>query len=315
MHGLRRTLEKIDALWFQLERVLLVVSLIMMTLLVFSDVIVRSFTRPTGKTAGLLIWIAGGDDVAEPTRQAIADTWGPGLFWLGLFLFSVFATRASMNIAAEREEREPPPLAKSVGIGVGFFIAMLVGVKVLIAVFPTGIAGAQRFALGFMVWAGFLGGSMATRSKRHILLDAVKKKLDDAAYPWFSFAGNLVTAAFTGAMAFLAWDKTWLEISEWHENPMIGVFESLPIPVWVVTIAFPITLATVALRFFALGVSDLVWGKTLIIEPDELAEEIKKIEEQQRLEEEGEPEEARLPSQLYGADHQGHLGRPVEREL
>lgn len=311
MHALRRGLTKLDDVVYQVERALLLLSLSMMTLLIFSDVVLRTFTRPVGKTASFLLWLLEGEEpLSAATREAVANIWGPALFGgfiLALCLFGVHAARVT---GAERAGSPAPAFTKSAAIGLVLFVALWAVVKALVWLFPTGIAGAQRFALGFMVWAGFVGASIATKKKRHILLDAVKKKLDARVYPWFSAAGALVTSTFTFTFAYLAYTKLHDEIVEWIEIPNVGVFESLPIPVWIVTLALPVTFGLIGLRFLAQGMSDLLYGPTLIVEKDELAREIAKLEQEGA-------EEAAPPfdnGTRYGREHPT-AGRPEKREV
>lgn len=311
MNAIRRGLTKLDALVYQVERVLLLVSLLMMTALVFSDVVLRSFTRPVGKTAGLLLWLLEGKEpLSEATQAAVANIWGPALFGVVILLLCLFGVHAGRTASAEQRKQPAPPFSKSAALGLLVFVGLWALVKLLVWTFPTGIAGAQRFALGFMVWAGFVGSSIATRAHRHIVLDAVKKKLDPVIYPWFSAAGAVLTAGFTLFLTYLAISKLQGEIVEWIEIPNVGVFESLPIPVWIVTLALPVTFTIIGLRFLAQGLSDLLYGPSLVVEPDDLAKEIAKLEHL------GEPPPAPDADNgtRYGTEHKTS-GYPVKREV
>lgn len=311
MHALRRGLQKLDDVVYQVERGLLLLSLTMMTLLIFSDVVLRSFTRPVGKTAGLLLWVLeGAEPLSQQTRQAVAEVWGPALFGGLMLALCLFGVHASRLAKAEHGRGPAPSFGRSAALGLLLFVALSGLVKGFVWLFPTGIAGAQRFALGFMVWAGFVGASIATKKKRHILLDAVKKKLDAKIYPWFSALGALVTAIFTLTFAYLAYTKLDAEIAFWREVPNAGNFESLPIPEWIVTLALPVTFSLIGLRFLAQGASDLLYGPSLVVEPDELAREIAKLEEDAA---------ANAPPPFdngtrYGSEHPT-TGRPVKREV
>lgn len=311
MHALRRGLQRLDDAIYQVERGLLLVSLTMMTLLIFSDVVLRTFTRPVGKTAGLLLWaLEGAEPLPQATQEAVANIWGPALFGAFLLALCLFGVHASRMAKAEHDEGPAPAFTKSAALGLVLFVALWAAVKGLVWLFPTGIAGAQRFALGFMVWAGFVGASIATKKKRHILLDAVKKKLDARAYPWFSALGGVVTATFTLTFAYLAYTKLDAEIALWREVPNAGNFESLPIPEWIVTLALPVTFILVGLRFLAQGLGDLLYGPSLVVEPDELAREIAKLEQDRA---------AAAPPPFdngtrYGREHPTK-GRPEKREV
>lgn len=313
MHGVRRLLEAIDRGIYHAERGLLLLSLVMMTLLVFSDVIIRTFTRPVGKTAALLLWVLERlGEVSRETARSIADLWGPLVFVVLALSLCVFGAHASRHMRSEREGKPPPSLPGSVARGGAVFLGLALAVKGVLWLFPTGVAGAQKFALGFMVWAGFLGASLATRAKRHIVIDAVKKKLDADVLPWFSFLGGLATAAFTATLAWLAAFKAATLIGEWHESGgRLHVFESLPIPEWVVTLALPTTFALIAARFLVYGVADLLYGPSLEGGADAHGVDLERLAAGAEAEA---ASSAAPPSGLvYGVPHRGGEGRPTKK--
>lgn len=290
MHGVRKLLLALDRVAYQLERVILLVSVLMMIVLVFLDVVQRTFSRPVGKTEQVLIWLAGGPDASEATRTAIVETWG-NLVFIGLaLLFSIAATQSARTFAARNAQGEssgPVPFLPSVGIGTGVLVGLVLAVKGLLAVAPSGIPGAQKFALGFLVWSGFIGASLAVRARRHILIDAVKKKLGPDVQPWYSALGGLLTASFCAFLAWMAAHKTWVEIGEWSESDhTIHVFESLPVPTWLVTLALPVTLGMVSVRFLAAGLSELLYGKSLFAQADEHGIDFSELEREGQAPEE-----------------------------
>ena len=301
MHGLRRTLTQIDSVIYKTERTLLAFSLLMMTLLVFGDVIVRTFTRPLGKTAAIIIAIFGIDDAKS--EAAIAGFYGPLAFHIAMGAACIFAVHSAKTIALDRGEGKGPTILSSVAFGLLAHAIFAVFVKILITVFPTGIAGAQKFALGFMVWAGLLGASIATRSRRHIVIDTVKKSLDDKTFSHVSFVGALFTSAFCFVLTFLSAAKLHTQISEWLENPNIGVFDALPIPEWIVTLAIPISFFMIGARFLAQGISDLLYGKPIDSGVDFLAG----LDENDSSDEIEQAPEAST-SLVFGTVHKGNEG-------
>ncbi len=271
MHGLRRLLSKLDQVIYQVERALLLVSVLMMTALVFADVIQRTFSRPVGKTAELLLALAGGAKALEPaTVKAIQDTWGPGAFAVLSLGLLVAATQSARTLAAARDDRPAPGMAVSIGIGLGAFLLTWGGIELLLYVAPSGIPGAQKFALGFLVWSGFLGASLAARSGRHIVLDAVRRKLTGRGAMIAAGLSGVLAGGFCWFLAFLGYDKSWTEIMEWSDSDgAIHVFEAAPVPVWLVTLAIPIGLTVVGARLLAVGVSEVLYGPSLQNGPDE----------------------------------------------
>lgn len=259
MESLRKRAEKLDDLVYRLERVVLLVSLTAMTILVSLDVIQRTFSRPVGKTEGLLLSILYTEPTADQTAFVVG-TLGPAIFGLFSLLFFVLAAHSARSIAAERVKAPSPGFGKSAGIGVGLLIGAFVFVKAILFVFPSSVPGAQKFALGFMLWSGMLGASLATKTRRHIILDPIKKKLDEQTLKPFSLIGGIVTFIFCAFIALLGVKQLLEQIHEWMSGDGVGVYDALPIPLWVTTLAVPVTFGVMALRFLAQGIHDWKWG-------------------------------------------------------
>ncbi len=259
MESLRRAAGKVDEAVFRLERLLLLISLSMMTVLVSLDVIQRTFSRPVGKTESLLLALFYTDPTAEQVAF-VTGTLGPALFGVFSAIFCVLAAHSSRSIGAERAKAPLPGFGTSALIGLGVLVGLTVFVKGVLWLFPSSVPGAQKFALGFMLWSGLLGASLATRSRRHIILDPIKKKLDPQTLRPFSLIGGLVTFAFCALLTVLGTMQLTEQIHEWATTEGVGVYDALPIPLWVTTLAVPVTFGTMALRFLAQGVHDFVWG-------------------------------------------------------
>jgi len=289
MHAFRQTLERIDAVIYRVERALLLLMVFGMTFLVFLNVVQRTFTRQVGKTAQMMRAIA--DAVAGPlsdsTTKSIETFWGDAFFLAFAVFFCIAAVHAARMSRAEREQRNNASVdfAGSLGIGAGVFLVCAALVKVTVWAAPTGIPGAQKYALGMLVWAGLLGASIVTRTRGHIVLDAMKKKLDDDTLPWISAIGSVVTAGIAGFIAYLSAATTYEKFHEWSDSEFaIGrIHESTPIPEAFTYLALPVAFGLIALRFLMQGFSDLLWGPPVVkptditldeptIEPDEVVE-------------------------------------------
>lgn len=270
MHQLRRILVGLDRAVFAAERGVLLFSVVMMIALVFADVVQRTFSRPVGKTAQLILWVLG--DVAQETEARVGETIGPLVFWALTVVIMVAATQSARNFALKRREGESrnAPFPPSIPVGVALTLAIFGVIRLLLWAAPSGIPGAQKMALGFLVWSGFIGASLAVRARRHIFLDAVKKKLTPDVAPWFSAAGALLTSSFCFFLAYMGGKKAATEIAEWSASGgVIHMYESVPIPTWTVTLAIPVTLAVLSARFLFAGLGELVFGAPLRAGADE----------------------------------------------
>jgi TRAP-type C4-dicarboxylate transport system permease small subunit len=172
----------------------------------------------------------------------------------------MLATHSSRSIAAERAKQPLPGFGKSAAIGLVIALGAGLAVKLLLLVFPSSVPGAQKFALGFMLWSGMLGASLATRTRRHIILDPIKKKLDAQTLKPFSLIGGVVTFLFCSYLTLLGLMQLMAQFREWASGDGVGVYDALPIPLWVSTLAIPVTFSVMALRFLGQGIHDFKWG-------------------------------------------------------
>jgi TRAP-type C4-dicarboxylate transport system permease small subunit len=259
MESLRRLAGKVDDGVYRLEKLLLLVCLTFMTVLVTLDVIQRSFSRPVGKLDGLILSVMYSTPTAEQTAL-VTGTIGPVVFGLLSLVFLVLAAHSARSISAERAKSAPPTLGKSALVGALVFVGATIFVKGLLWVFPSSVPGAQKFALGFMLWSGMLGASLATKTRRHIILDPIKKKLDEQTLKPFSLIGGVVTATFCGLISLLGCMQLHEQFVEWRSGDGVGVYDALPIPLWIGTLSIPFTFGVMALRFLGQGIHDFKWG-------------------------------------------------------
>jgi TRAP-type C4-dicarboxylate transport system permease small subunit len=163
-------LQMLDDLIARVERLLLLGALTMMTLLVGLDVTQMTFSRPIGRTEALVAALV--EAVAGPlddAGRASAQQAGSVFFVVFFGFMFCLAAHSARAIVAERSGGAAPAVGGSVARGLGAFIASAAAVKLLLVVFPSSVPGAQKFALGFMLWAGLLGASLATRERRHMI--------------------------------------------------------------------------------------------------------------------------------------------------
>jgi C4-dicarboxylate transporter DctQ subunit len=258
VESLRKTIDRLDDLVLAIERTLLVATLSLMTVLVTLDVIQRTFSRPVSKTASIMLGLLS--NPSAETQKLVIETIGPWTFTLGSLVFVILATHSARAIKSEKLGKPLPGFLPSIGLGAAVWLGLAGFIQGLLYVFPSSVPGAQKFSLGLMLWSGMLGASIATRQRRHIVLDTVKKKLDEKMGRVFSLVGGVVTFGFCALLTVLALTQFHDEYVLWRDGDGVGVFDALPIPKWLVTLALPVTFGTMALRFLGSGVRDLVWG-------------------------------------------------------
>ena len=236
----------------RVERALILACVAGMTVLVGADVAQRTFSRPIGKCAELLAWIGA---TSAPNATA-----GDALFEAVAVAIFVAAAHAARQVKAERQKAPSPRLLGSAALGLAIAAAVFGAVHALLWAFPSSVPGAQKFALGLMLWAGMLGASQATRERRHIVLDLVTKKLDADAVKPFALLSGLTAAIFCAFVAYLGAVQLAGEVHEWATHDNVGVYESLPIPTWISTLSIPASFALMAARFAVYAVRDFREG-------------------------------------------------------
>ncbi len=247
-------LDRVDDLIARGERALLLFAVAMMTLLIGADVTQRTFSRPVGRTEAALLWL--GEKFAGPlSADAQATVTGP----LGSAVFVVVAA-AFFVAAARTAQRGQGSFGAAARNGLLALVVVAVAIKALLVAFPSSVPGAQKFALGFMLWSGMLGASLATKTRRHIVLDPVVKKLTGDDRKRFAFLGGMVAAAACGFIAVLGAMQLGDEFHEWRTGDGVGVYPALPVPLWIATLAIPTTFAVMAFRFAKNAVHDLQHG-------------------------------------------------------
>lgn len=274
-------LQRMDDAIARVEKLLLLVSLTMMTALVGTDVVQRTFSRPVGRTesliAGLINAIAGPLDADARTT---ALRFGSVVFVVVAAAMFVFATHTARGVVAERSggAMPVPTLGKSIALGLGLLVLSGIFVRVVLFAFPSSVPGAQKFALGFMLWAGMLGASLATKQRRHIVLDPILKKLEGKDRHSFGLISALVSASFCAFITTIGVLQLAGEVHDWSTGTGVGLYPALPIPLWLGTLAIPVTFAVMTLRFLKNGLQDLREGPPNVADAHGVdLEEVKKL--------------------------------------
>jgi len=143
---------------------------------------------------------------------------------------------------------------------------------VLRYLFSAGIPWAEELARYLMVWAGFLGGSLATREKRHITIDIIPKILPEGSTPQIILIR--FTYLLTSIFCFFLFYTGYKFVAQ---SMSIGrVSQSMHIPLWMVQIVIPISALFMGIRFIALTFGKIETGSPL----DEVKELIEEVKEQ-----------------------------------
>jgi C4-dicarboxylate transporter DctM subunit len=102
-----------------------------------------------------------------------------------------------------------------------------------------------KLALFLMIWAGFIGASIATRERGHITIDISSKVLTPRGVRVATFFSQAISAGFCFYLAKLSYLFT---AESFRFGDSEGVF---PIPLWIIQLIMPVTFVMMGARFIA----------------------------------------------------------------
>lgn len=122
---------------------------------------------------------------------------------------------------------------------------------VLRDVWGGGLSWADPLLRVMVLWAGLLGGAMATRMDKHISIDLASHLLPRGISSRLRVVRHLFAALVCGALAWVAADFVFQEAAYGGGQEMAGLAS------WQLNLIFPIAFAVIALRFLFAGAHDL----------------------------------------------------------
>lgn len=126
-------------------------------------------------------------------------------------------------------------------------LVALSGAQILLRIFfDTGLAWADPFSRGLVLWTGMLGALAAVRDDKHIALDVLQRFLPPAAQK----AARLATLGFAAAIcAAMAWYGSALVGIDYAEGVQTGGSISAGVRACFAESILPVAFALMALRF------------------------------------------------------------------
>ncbi len=253
-------LQRLDGAILRVEKALVAAATLVMTVMVFISVVWRVALAPVHDLAG---WISQRAGASQGAATAVA--WALlSIVWLGLWVFGVRTAKRELKAVQQ------------IGLGVTLAIAAAAAGKLFVWLVPHGVVFSQRVALSLMMWVVFLGSSIAAHKRSHIAVQAAQKLVPERLLRAHASLSLLVAAAFTAFLWFVSSRYVVDNFRTWVESDFrAGVFESLAIPYWTVTVAVPFGFGMTLLRFVGQAVA--IWrGKLPPLPP---VEEVQAAEE------------------------------------
>jgi TRAP-type C4-dicarboxylate transport system permease small subunit len=281
------SIKKLNHWLFQIERAIVVVSLLLMSVVVFLAVVHRRYADPESVMATKVAkWMGADRDTA--TWQSLQDVSGPvTLVAMAVLIYLGFRTASRRPLwnapdttgkSYKEIHGEPLPHLKcaiytvATILGSWLVMVLLFGTgKVEQAqciefhqadeysfhcgMFPAGLAWAQPLGLILTLWVAFLGASMATKENLHLKVEAVQKALPEKLKRISGLLSGILTAAFCMLLAYLAYDWVVEMKKQWtNSNHLGGLHDGIEIPKWFSFSMVPLAYTLMGLRFLGLGV-------------------------------------------------------------
>ncbi len=274
-------LKKINDGVYAVEKAIVVISLLMMSVMVFFDVVQRRYTSEGSKLIKLIGKLFGVDEESSSYESLTAvSPWITGaLIFLLVFAGFLTASTRALHVSGEKDDREERPERRPSAMLAAAYAAGTVGLAWLVlrvmfgsgvqdalacseqgyswecGMFPAGIIWSQSMALVLTAWVGFLGASMATSDNRQLKVEAALRYYPEGVRRFVGLLSNVLTAVFCLFLAYMA-SKLILDLREDYivSDGLGGIFTGTSVPQYVGFAVLPIGYVLMALRFFANGV-------------------------------------------------------------
>jgi TRAP-type C4-dicarboxylate transport system permease small subunit len=243
--------KKIDRIVFQGERVFVVVALVVMSIVVFLDVVHRTFASEDNKGVAALVKLLSyfGQTIepGDPTYVSL-EGWVPYALWVGFVALGVLGIRTASR-------REKIPMLKAVVLAVVGVVSVYGLIRVFVVMAPNGLVWSQRLALVLTLWVGFVAASMCTYENKHLKVEAAQRAIPEKFKPYVVF----VSAVFTALVCFaLMWLSTRFVLQRHVDfvetEGRGGLVPGLDLPLYQAFAVLPLSFAIMTVRFLARGV-------------------------------------------------------------
>lgn len=146
-------------------------------------------------------------------------------------------------------------LAKTEDILIALFLGVMVIVvfaQILLRnIYQTGISGGDELVRHLVLWIAFFGAAIATRSRAHVKIDAVKIIIPDRFKSYSDVAVNLFSCIVCCVLVYASGKFVYIEYQAQEHSTFFNL------PVWVMEIVLPAGYLVIALRFARNGFSSL----------------------------------------------------------
>jgi TRAP-type C4-dicarboxylate transport system permease small subunit len=141
-----------------------------------------------------------------------------------------------------------------------FLIELFLGLMVLIVlgqilmrnIYQSGIPGGDELVRHLVLWIAFFGAAIATRSRAHVKIDAVKIALPDRFKPFSDIAVNLFSCIVCCVLVYASAKFVYIEYQSQGHSTFLNL------PIWMMEIVLPAGYLVIAVRFGRNSISSLL---------------------------------------------------------
>lgn len=281
------SLKKLNHWIYQVERFIVVSSLLVMSVVVFMAVVYRRYADPQSVLADKLAKLIGAErDTA--TWQSLQDIAGPlTLVLMFVLVYLGFRTASrrklwdrSDEVGKTLEQIHGEPLSH-VKCAIYTVVTLLAGWLLLVVLFgtgkieqyecieqqlanetsfacgmfPAGLTWAQPLGLVLTLWVAYLGASMATKDNLHLRVEVVQHAMPDKLRRATGLLSGVLTALFCLVLAYIGYRYVLVRYDEWVASDGLGsLHDGLPIPYFASFVVVPLAYVLMAARFVGIGV-------------------------------------------------------------
>lgn len=234
----KKPFDSIDVLICKAEKSIASFLFLLMSLVVFADVLHRVFSRTPGRLASMIA------PLLQSTPEAMDPVIDRAVVPV-LFFIAAFGAILSRARALKTEVRLGKAALQAFVGSLGTGLAIIAFIKLV----PSGLVWSPYFGLSCLLWLGLLGASIATHQGQHLALEMGEKLWPEKLRPTISKIASSLVGGFCLLIGVLAVLSVKDHYVDWSSGPGAGLIPSIEWPKWAVYLVIPYSFSMMGFRF------------------------------------------------------------------
>ena len=251
---MKEQVKKLDEWVYRAERGFTVAALAVMSVVVFLDVVHRTFASQQNKavdaTVKLLSYFGREIEVGSGAYESL-ETVMPPVTWVVAVALAFFAIQS-----ANSRDRVPPLRAFAYAV---FGVVASYGlIQLFIKLVPNGLIWSQPLALVLTLWVGFIAASMCTYENKHLKVEAVQRLIPPKVKPYVVALSGFLTAFVCVSLMWLSLRYVVFNYDEYvGAQGQGGLVTGLDVPKYQAFLVLPLAFMFMTIRFTLRAVAAL----------------------------------------------------------